>query len=299
LSVQGGFVAVLIVLGVLLAAFFLVLGYLIEFRFDFRRSPVLPQHGRREFLRGHEPFELGTGDRAVLMLHGIAGSPAQLRGMAEGLAAEGFHVYGVALPGHGTDFEDLYGISWQRWYAHVEAEYRRVAERHGSVSVVGFSLGATLGLRLAVEHPVERLVCMSAPIYLFHDYLPSHWLLRAASLISHTARTFPKRQPESDLPGSQVPEYLIYHHVPFDALFAVVDLVKESQSRLGEVTAPTLILHSRRDPASRPKSARYIYENIGSKDKRLVWLGEAPHGMMHGSDADRAVVRHEVLSFLS
>ncbi len=284
---------ILVTFGVLIVAFFLVLGYLIEFRFDFRARQAPAASGRREYLRGHAPFEFGSGDRAVMFLHGIAGSPAQLREMAKKLAAEGFHVYGVALPGHGTDHEELYAITWQRWYGHVLAEYGRIAERHGGVSVVGFSLGGALALRLAMERPVERLVLISTPIYMFHDYLPSHWLLKFANLMSHTARTFPQRQPETE----DGPEYLIYDHIPFDALFATVDLVRENKERLGEVVSPVLVFHSRKDPASRPKSAKYIYEHVGCADKRLVWLNQAPHGMMHGSEIDKSVLHHEILDF--
>ncbi len=289
----------MVVLAVLIFSFvvlFLVLGYLIDFRFDFRKPELSPLQGRRNYLRGCGPFEFGSGDRAVMVLHGIAGSPAQVRDMAKGLAADGFHTYGVVLPGHGTDPEDLYGMTWQRWYEHVAAEYERIRERHGKVSVVGFSLGAALGIRLAMEHPVERLVCISAPSrHLFHDYLPSHWLLRVASFISSTARTFPQRLPETE----DGPEFLIYKSIPLDALNTLVDLVHENCPRLGELKVPTLIVHSKRDVASRPRGAQFTYDHLGSDEKRLVWLEQAPHGLMHGSDADKAILHHELTDFLS
>jgi len=286
---------ILIVFAVALVAFLLVLGYLIDFRFDFRRYEPSGPRGRREFLRGCGPFELGTGERAVLVLHGIAGSPAQLREMSQRLADEGYRLYGVVLPGHGTDPDDLHGVTWKKWYAHVLAEYERVRERHGSVSVIGFSLGAALGLRLAMEHPVEKLVCISTPCRLFHNYLPTHYLLRVASFFSSSARTFPKRLPDSP----EGPEYMIYESVPFDALTAVVELVRENVPRLGEVRTPTLIVHSARDMASKPRGAQYIYEHLGSSDKRLVWLSRAPHGLMHGSEDDKAVLHREIVEFLS
>jgi carboxylesterase len=290
-------VAALVVLILGLVAAFLALGYLIDYRFMFRRPEISDSQGRREFLKGCSPFELGRGDRAVLVIHGIAGSAAQMREMSEGLARSGFHVYGVTLPGHGTDHEDLYGIGWRRWYSHVEAELERVHERHGQVSVVGFSLGAALGLRLAFEHPgrIGRLVVMSAGLYHFHDYLPTSWMLGLAGAFASSARTFPKRLPDSE----SGPEYMIYGRIPLDALKAVVDLVEENRPRLGEVRTPSLIVHSRRDVACRPRSAEFIYEALGSAEKRLVWLENAPHGLMHGSEQDKAVLHNEVVSFLS
>jgi carboxylesterase len=173
----------------------------------------------------------------------------------------------------------------------------RIRERHGRVSVIGFSLGAALGLRLAIDHEVERLVCMSTPCYgyLFHDYLPAHWLLRLAGRMSSTARTFPQRLPDSE----DGPDYMIYHSVPMDALNTVVDLARELRPRLGEVDAPALLVHSRRDVASRAVGAQYVYDRLGSEDKRLVWMETAPHGLMHGSDEDKAVLHHEIVGFLS
>jgi carboxylesterase len=231
-----------------------------------------------------------------MLLHGIAGSPAQLKEMAVRLADDGYHVYGVVLPGHGTDPEDLYGITWQKWYSHVLAEYRRIRERHGAVSIVGFSLGAALGMRLAMEHPVDRLVCMSIPSSkLFHNFLPAHHLLKVAGAFSSTARTFPKRLPES-VDG---PDYMIYQKMPLDALNAVVDLVHENVPRLNEVRVPTLVVHSMKDVASKPRGAQDLYDRLGSDRKRLVWLAKAPHGVMHGSDDDKSVLHHEITSFLS
>jgi carboxylesterase len=289
--------AILIVLIVAVVAFFLLLGYLIDYRFDLRRHDVSEMQGRRNFMKGCGPFEMGSGGRAVLVLHGIAGSPAQVREMSQKLAAEGFHVYAAALPGHGTDPEDLYGITWQRWYEYVVAEYERLREKHGEVSVVGFSLGAALGLRLAMEHPVERLACMSTPCYrfLFHDWLPTHWVLKMASYLASTARCFPKKLPESE----DGPDYMIYRILPMDALNTLVDLAREIRPRLDEVKTPTLVVHSKCDPASRPRGAQYIYDHLGTDRKRLVWLEDAPHGLMHGSEEDKAVIHRELVEFLS
>jgi esterase/lipase len=51
--------------------------------------------------------------------------------------------------------------------------------------------------------------------------------------------------------------------------------------------------------ASRPKSATYVYDHLGSEDRRLVWMGEAPHGLMHGSEDEKAILHREIVEFLS
>src|SRR2546428_10389277 len=54
-----------------------------------------------------DPFALGDGPDACLLLHGLTGSPAEMRPVGEALAAAGFRALGPLLPGHGTTPEDL------------------------------------------------------------------------------------------------------------------------------------------------------------------------------------------------
>src|SRR5258707_11878236 len=57
------------------------------------------------------PFSLGEGDDACLLLHGLTGSPAEVRPVGEALARAGFRAVGPVLPGHGTVPEDLYAVT--------------------------------------------------------------------------------------------------------------------------------------------------------------------------------------------
>ena len=57
--------------------------------------------------RPSDPFALGSGPDACLLLHGLTGSPAELRPVGEALAQAGFRAVGPLLPGHGTSPEDL------------------------------------------------------------------------------------------------------------------------------------------------------------------------------------------------
>jgi carboxylesterase len=157
----------LAVVGTILGAFFLWAAWMVDFRITLRRPAKKTRP--RGLRRGYAPFRLGEGDRAVLLIHGIAGGPAQMRLLGEALAQEGFAVHGLLLPGHGTDPDDLFHITWPDWYRHVEREFVKLAARYDEVSVVGFSLGAALGVKLAAEHGhrMKRLVLISTPIYFF------------------------------------------------------------------------------------------------------------------------------------
>jgi len=65
----------------------------------------------------------------------------------------GFTTLAPTLPGHGTDPEDLVGVTWDDW---LEAARSWEAD-----VVVGQSMGACIGLQLAVEQRCSAVVCIN------------------------------------------------------------------------------------------------------------------------------------------
>jgi esterase/lipase len=49
---------------------------------------------------GNASFVLGSGPVAVLLIHGLTGTPTELRRVAQGLAKRGYTVYVPTLAGH-------------------------------------------------------------------------------------------------------------------------------------------------------------------------------------------------------
>ena len=66
-------------------------------------------------------FRLEGGRRGVLLIHGVTGTPTEMRLLGKGLNRAGYSVYGMQLAGHCGDVDDLLKTGWQDWYASVEA----------------------------------------------------------------------------------------------------------------------------------------------------------------------------------
>lgn len=84
-----------------------------------------------------------------LLLHGIAGSPFEMRPLAEALEAAGFAAHTPVLPGHDSTEEAYLTSDFAQWRAFARAEYARLSVDE-PVLLAGYSLGGILALDLAV-----------------------------------------------------------------------------------------------------------------------------------------------------
>jgi len=100
----------------------------------------------------------------ILCLHGFTASPSEMSWLGQHLAGEGYTVYGLRTPGHGTDPHDLDRYLWQDWFAAVLDGYHLLRAQCDRVVVVGHSMGGLLGLLLACAEPVNGLVVLASPL---------------------------------------------------------------------------------------------------------------------------------------
>lgn len=103
--------------------------------------------------QGDSGFVLGNGPVGVLLIHGLTGTPTELRQVAKGLAKQGCTVYVPTLAGHCGDNSDLQATGWQDWYEGVRKTFAAVRQRHEQVFVGGLSMGAVMSMYVASEHP--------------------------------------------------------------------------------------------------------------------------------------------------
>lgn len=98
--------------------------------------------------RPADPFALGDGPDACLLLHGLTGSPAEVRPVGEALAAAGMRALGPLLPGHGTSPSDLYTVTRFDLLEAARAALLSLAPVR-RLYLCGLSMGALLAIELA------------------------------------------------------------------------------------------------------------------------------------------------------
>ncbi len=98
-------------------------------------------------------FYLPGGRSGVLMIHGLTGTPTEMRLVGKGLHRNGFTVYGMQLAGHCGDEADLLRTGWHDWYRSVREAADKISRDVDHLFVTGLSMGALLALKLAADHP--------------------------------------------------------------------------------------------------------------------------------------------------
>jgi carboxylesterase len=240
---------------------------------------------------------LGDGPRRVLLIHGLTGTPAEVRPIADALHSGGFAVRAPLLAGH-DDPEHLAASDWRDWHASAEAVLRDLASR-GPIAVVGFSMGALLALRLAAIHRSHVAGVASISVFL---ELPT-WQARLARGLAALHRDpwyrrfvghFPKRAVDVRIfaRSQHSPSLRVF---PYAAIAALADLQRDVRARLAHITAPLLLLHGRYDHTAPPADSERVAQAVSSASVRRVVLPRSFH--IVGNDLDREEVCREVVGF--
>jgi carboxylesterase len=243
-----------------------------------------------------EFFFPGSG-LSALVVHGLTGTPYEMRYLGEQLAANGIRVRGVRLAGHASAPEDLGKVTQENWYQSVVRGFEELRAYGDPNIVIGLSCGAVLAARLAEDQPeAVSGLAMLAPAF----FLP--WrqtlALKAVSLLGPLTRSlYLHNDRGSDIHDQSAA--LIHPTCRLMPLCAPIELLKLSaivRARLDRIRQPTLIMHSIEDhtcPAD--KNVSYLMAHLGSAQKRAVMLDSSFHVITVDSDKDRVVA--EVLEF--
>lgn len=89
---------------------------------------------------------------AVLMVHGIAGTPDHFRDLIP-VIPENWTLHNLLLDGHGKGVKDFSRTSMQKWRSQVEARVERLLAAHDKLIIIAHSMGTLFAIRAAIRHP--------------------------------------------------------------------------------------------------------------------------------------------------
>jgi carboxylesterase len=227
--------------------------------------------------QSHDPLfvaarpELTGGRRVgVLLSHGFTGSPVSIRPWGEALGERGYGVAVPRLPGHGTTWQDLNTHRFEDWYGEVARTFDQLCLDHDAVVVGGLSMGGSLALRLAEEHP-DRV----AGLVLVNPALASRRLdVKLLPVLKHLVPSFPGITNDIKKPGVEEGGYA---RTPLKAIHSFMQAWPTLVADLSRVTAPVLYFRSSEDHVVDDSTTPILLGGISSTDVTEVALTESFH----------------------
>jgi carboxylesterase len=250
---------------------------------------------REEDIAGRaKKFLIPRGPIGILLIHGFAGSIADLRPTGERLAEQGFSVAGVRLAGHGSRPEFLRQTMAADWLASVDAGLKDLLTVARQVIVIGDSFGGNLGLDLAVRRSdvVRGVVMLSSPAYGMMERLKA--LILPALEVVHPYHR--KAWVTESMKRDHI-EKGSYLTVPMRSYGHMLKfLAEQERTTLPQVQCPVLMIYLSDDQVISPSGAHQIYHALGTQEKQLYWVRGVYHHPL-ASDKQGAIVE-KIVEFI-
>ncbi len=259
-------------------------------------------------------FRFAGGRQGVLLIHGLTGTPAEMRLLGKRLHREGFTVHGVQLAGHCGDESDLLETGWRDWYASVEQAALDLRAQVDHLFVAGLSMGALLALLLAAERPglVDGVGVLGATFRYDGWNMPRmarlSFLLPLIKALGLARRRAFQEEAPYGLRDERIRDHVssAMHSgdssvagLPGNPWHSLADLHLLSarvRRRLPFVQAPCLVAHATEDDVAHVRNAYLVAERVQAPVELLL-LRESYH--MITLDRERRLLADRLVAFFA
>jgi len=289
-------------------AYLLVFGLVSLILFNFITDGLVTRyenHAAREpdspYLKGMAPRTLGPADadKAVLFVHGFIGAQSNFSDLPDTIAASGWYVETVRLPGHGTSPRDFERTTADELETGVIDAIRGLKANHETVVVVGHSMGGALSTLAAAQEPIDGLVLCAPYFGLTHHRvlgIPTDWLARRAALVIRWLPGRPGNGPVAK-PSGRV-HVDCYGWIPTAGTLTALEVRERANQDavLQAITGPVLTIHSHNDSVTSSEATATAAAKMSNASVKTSWLEKSDHVIFWDYEADQ--VTREIQTFL-
>jgi Esterase/lipase len=255
----------------------------------------------------NQAIRLSGNENGVVLIHGLTGSPYEMKYLATQLNRTGFSVTVPCLAGHGQQISDLKKNSWQDWYKSVQEALEELKGSCTRIFTAGLCMGAVMALHAAKQYPHDIKAVAALSTTFQFDGWGTPWYRFLISINHYTPikyfYSYAEREPygiKNERLRRLVSKGLKDNSVAYDcipgvSMYELHKLAGVVKKELPELSTPTLIIHSTEDDTASVKNANYIEEKIGTQKVRKILLNDCYH--MITMDNQREVVAQEVTAF--
>ena len=222
----------------------------------------------------------------VLLVHGLAGTPAEMKIVGKRLNKYGFSVLCPQLAGHCATEADLVATNWTDWADSVAHAFEQLSGEMDAVFVGGLSAGAVLSLYIARRYPekVRGLGLYSTtlrydgwsipklsfllPLVLKLPYIGKRYRFEEAypyGIMNEKLR----RRIVAQMHGGNAAA-AGFSGTPGASLKELWGLVAAVKRDLPEIMTPSLLVHARNDDIASLRNAVYVQKHVGGPADLLL-----------------------------
>lgn len=238
----------------------------------------------REYIRETQNKAL-----AILMLHGIAGTPSHFRELLPVIPAE-LSVYNLLLDGHGGSVEDFSATSMKKWKTQVQARLDDLLSKYSKLFIVAHSMGTLFAIQAAIDHP-DRIAG------LFLLAVPTRPWVRFSTLCTSLEVAFGRSSPKAVAmanASSIRQEPHLYKYIGWlPRMWELLLEIRRVRRLLPQLAVPTLTFQSQVDELVSARSAKDLEGHPSIKNTLLYSSGHFAY-----SPPDTALLQDRLKTFL-
>lgn len=204
-----------------------------------------------------------NADTAVLLIHGICGSPNHFRQLLplEAAVPQNWSVYNMVLDGHCKTVKDFGRSSMKKWWQQSEGAFRQLAESHRRVIVVGHSMGTLFAIELAKCYPekIPFLFLLASPLRVSVKPRAVKYLLQIAW--DHKDDTDPVLVSMRNACGIHQTK-LLWQYVPWaPRMVELLQRCSQTAKLVPDLTVPCIALQSDHDEMVSSRADKLLEES--------------------------------------
>ena len=204
--------------------------------------------------------------KAVLLIHGFAGGTYDMESLAWRLQkCLLFDVYQFTLPGHASKANCTY----KDWVKSTEEKVETLIKYgYSDIYVVGHSMGGVLASYAAGKYPEVKKVVLAAPAFKCIGNKENFSIKKATSIMF-------------DYGLSEI-LFRGFERLPISAINEFMTLISKYQDTAKKIKVPILIFQGLKDNIVPKESSEFVFDNVKSKIKGIVYLERSNHDIFNG-----------------
>jgi carboxylesterase len=214
-------------------------------------------------------------DIAVLLIHGLGGTPTEMKYVGSRLQQNGYHVEYCKLAGHGQTIEHLKQSKYTDWIESACDAYLKLANKYSVIHVAGLSAGGLIALQVAIRHQCASVLLYSPVLTLDGWAMPVYmkWVSYLRPWMNVYDFNVRERHPYG-IKSDRIRQFVTSHmtdngnehagsfYTPFKTMLQFNALARNTKKHLNRVDCPVVTFHSNTDDVASIDNSFYILNNV-------------------------------------